>query len=149
MGIKLSGMDEVEALKGSLLPVGVHDVVIESADETESKNGHPQVELLFISPTGLGDIRDWLTFAKSSPEAWEMSLRRAKTLLDAVGIEAKGGDWEFPVGQLPGKRLSITVGEEPKWNDPSKTVRKVKAYAPAGKSSDDDTFATPDDELPF
>jgi hypothetical protein len=109
MAIEVEGMDEVEAWKGAgILGPGTHTVIIETADETESTGGHPQVELLFVSTEGLGEIRDWLTFPTDEP-ARSSALGRAKMLLEAVGIESKSGKWAFPVGDLPGKRLSITV----------------------------------------
>lgn len=135
MTIKVEGMDQVEAWKGGvILPPGKHTVIVETADEGESSGGYPQVEILFVSTEGLGEIRDWLTFSRSSTVAWEASLGRAKMLLEAVGIESKGGEWEFPTNDLVGKRLKITVAEEPKYNEPERLVSKVKGFQPLDES---------------
>jgi hypothetical protein len=147
-------MDEVEAWSGTtILGPGTYSVIIDRADEGESRSGNPQVEVQFVSTEGLGEIRDWLTFPRESP-AREAALGRAKMLLDAVGIESRSGKWEFPVGQLPGKRLSITVAKEESYKDPSKkvsTVKGFKALDAADVPADTSGFgaAPDDDELPF
>jgi len=155
MAIEVEGMDEVEAWSGTtILGPGRHSVIIDRADEGESRNNNPQVEIQFVSTEGLGEIRDWLTFPREQP-ALDAAKGRAKMLLDAVGIEAKGGKWAFPVDELVGKKLSIIVHEEPKFNDPSKTVSKVKSFQPLDASDvPADTAglgqqSTDDDDLPF
>jgi hypothetical protein len=128
MAIEVEGMDEVEAWKGAgILGPGTHPVIIETADETESTGGFPQVEIQFVSTEGLGEIKDWLTFPRDEP-ARSSALGRAKMLLDAVGIESRSGKWTFPVGDLPGKRLQVVVAKEESYKDPSKMVSKVKGF---------------------
>jgi len=153
MAIEVEGMDEVEAWSGTvILGPGKHSVIIDRADEGQSKAGNPQVEIQFVSTEGLGEIRDWLTFP-TDPVARESAKGRAKMLLEAIGIESKSGKWTFPTNELVGKKLEITVMEEPKFNDPTKKVSKVKGFSPLDQSdvpADTSGFgaANPDD-LPF
>jgi hypothetical protein len=128
MGFKLKDLDKVEAWKGgAMLPLGWHTVTIESADDSEkSSGGHDQVELRFTGK--LGDIREWMVFTPNS-------LGKAVALLNACGIEVKGGNWEFPTGELPGKALSIFVGEEDDRKKPGQKRRRVQAFEAAGKGT--------------
>lgn len=155
MAIALQDMDKVEAAKGgSMLSPGYHLVQIASAVEGTSSGGYDQVEFEFTSPRG--NIRDWLVFAPAK-KAGEVpfALKRARAILDAVGIEAQGGDWAFPTTQLIGKKLTIFVGEEPDSRDPSKMRRRVQGYEPprevdnsAGLPVNTGALAD-DDEIPF
>lgn len=152
MTIKVTAMDEVQPWSGtSILGAGNHPVSIGSAVEGTSRNGHDQVELEFDALDSTGSIRDWLVFT-------EGTLGKARMLLDAVGIQAQSGDWEFPTAQLVGRRLTITVAEEPDYNDPAKTRMRVKAYLPAAEQPSDiptppaEPAATPvadDSGIPF
>jgi hypothetical protein len=148
MGIKLKDFDQVEAWKGGggMLPPGKHHVEITETTEGTSSGGHDQIEIQFEAVNGTGGIKDWIVFAPAA-------LGKARMLLEAVGIVPQGGDWEFPTGQLSGKKLTITVIEEPDRRDPTKTRRRVAAYEEGDKGGaafDASEFGPKnDDDLPF
>ncbi len=123
MGIKMSGMDKVEAWSAgaSMLTPGSHNVYVATADEGTSSGGHPQIELEFFTDDGTGSIRDWLVL---SPAAYG----KAKALLNAVGITSDSEEFELEASDLIGRKLEIIVGEEPDYNDPAKMRRRVQAY---------------------
>jgi hypothetical protein len=118
MGIALpEGYEKAEAWKaGTMLPVGWHTVRIDRAEEDSSRD-HPVIELEFSS--SLGSIRDWLHVVPGA-------AGKVKALLEATDTAPENG--EIPVGKLAGKTLAIKVIEEPKYNDPTKTTRKVDGY---------------------
>ncbi|RPH33501.1 MAG: hypothetical protein EHM90_06340 [Chloroflexi bacterium] len=162
MGIKLKDMDAVEPMKGGvMLPVGLHTVTIESAEEGESSGGHPQVEVKFYND--LGDIRDWLIFAPPKVEGQpSFAMQKARALLDAVGIISESGDWEFPTEKLQGKSLIIRVGEEPdnrgKTNDDGTPLMRKRVYEyhevtgaeqPDTRDFSADNAIRKDDDIPF
>lgn len=151
--ISVSNMDQEKAWSGgAMLGPGQHQVQIERADEGKSSGGHDQVELEFAATNGSGSIRDWLVFTPKT-------LGKARSLLDAVGIEAQSGEWEFPTSQLVGKNLTITVGQEPDrqgaTNDDGtpKMRTRVYAYAEPGTSTASTTGngngSSGDDDIPF
>ena len=114
-----------------MLPIGLHTVSIEYAEEGESSGGYPQVEVKFAND--LGDIRDWIVFApakiKGKPS---FAMQKAKALLEAVQIKPDSGEWEFPTEKLKGKRLIIRVGEEEdnrgKTNDDGTPLMRKRVY---------------------
>ena len=152
MSIKVKDMDQVEGWTGGgTLGVGIHNVRITRATETVSTGGHDQVVVEYTALDGGASIRDWITFARGGDgQIKQGSLARARSLLDAVMIEPQGGDWEFPVAQLEGKKLQITVQEEPKWDDPEQTVLKVFAVDVENATTDPqpDTRDLPGDKVP-
>jgi hypothetical protein len=134
MGIKLEGIEEAQAWSDSImLPVGWHQVRIDSAQETTSpQQGVPQVEIKFVGKAG--DIRDWLTVTRES-------MGRVKSFLNAVDLPY-GNNADFPTEDLSGKRLSIYVGErqrEDRETGGFKTVREVKAFAHRDAHKEDPT----------
>lgn len=147
MSIRVNDMDKVDAWAGGgILGPGKHEVEIGSAQEGMTRNDNPQVEIEFDALDGSGSIRDWLVFTPNS-------LGKARMLLDAIGIAPESGEWEFPTHQLGGKRLTIQVGLEPDYRDPSKTRNRVQAYLPAGQGDAEpaEAASVPDGEpdLPF
>jgi hypothetical protein len=154
MGIKLTDMDKVEAWSGgAMLGPGTHNVTIERADEGKSSGGHDQVELEFVSNAGAGSIRDWLVFTPAT-------LGKARQLLDAVGIEAQSGEWEFPTAKIVGRKLEIMVNEVPHYDESKRakgeTQRKVTEYRTPGSGDGvpGDTnglgpASASDDDIPF
>jgi hypothetical protein len=146
MGIPMSGIEQASAWKGGgMLNKGWHTVTIDAAEEGQSRNGHPQVEIDYSSNDG--SIKEWLVFT-------EGTLGKARALLEAVGIEPKN-DENFPTAQLVGKKLSIFVGEEPDYKDPRKMRLRVQGYDEPGKSSAEsgagpvDGTGLADDDIPF
>jgi len=138
--IEMENLKEVESWSGgaAMLPVGWHTVRIAYAKEGQSSGGHPQVEMEFVGAAG-ASIRDWIVFAPAKragevPFAW----KRAKGLLEAAAIDIPDGKMVFPTEQLQGRKLDIYVGEEPDYNDPTKTRRRVQGYAIAGEHGDSD-----------
>lgn len=150
MGITLTDVDKAEAWSsGGILGPGRHKVKIVSATEGKSSGGHDQVELDFGALDGSGAILDWLVFTPNT-------VGKAKQLLDAVGIKAESGEWEFPTGALVDKQLCIYCADEPSMKDPSKLRTRVQAYEPLsaaakGTGEQRDVKATPadDSDLPF
>ena len=141
MGITLKDMDKVEAWKGgAVLQPGKHKVVILTAEEGKSSGGYPQVEMDFEAEDGTGSIRDWLVFSG------EESLGKAKMLLDALGIVSESGEWEFPTTTLLGRKLVITVADQPYQG---KSKMRVVGYAPPGSDVPGSNGSGTDDDIPF
>lgn len=159
--IKVQDIDKVDGWSGGgTLGVGVHDVRIDRATETVSSGGHEQIEVEYQSLDDGASIRDWITFAKDqNGQIKQGSLARARALLDAVMIEPQSGEWEFPIAQLEGKKLQITVKEEPKYGGvEGETILRVFAVdvLNAAQTTPGDTRDLPgangpadDAELPF
>jgi hypothetical protein len=149
MGIKLEGIEEVEAWSSSvMLEPGWHLVKVKSAEETRSPNqGVPQVEIRFAGESG--DIRDWLTI---TPEA----MGRVKSFLDACRVGYQNGA-DFPTEAIHGKELAIYVGERQREDARGgyRTVREVKAFAPAqehrgnGPAPNSRDMGATGEDLPF
>lgn len=136
--MKLTGLDKVEAWKGEgSLPPGAHEVTIESLEEGTSKNNHPQWTIEYGND--LGSIREWMVVI---PE----SYGKVRRLIEAAGIEVKGGDWEFDPSTLVGRKVRIIVGEEPSQDDPNKKFRRVQAQQPPQSGNGQGAAA---DNLPF
>lgn len=122
MAITVKDLDKQEAWStNAMLPVGWHEVTVKTSAEGESSGGYPQIELEMEAP--LGTIRDWIVVT-------EATRGKVVQLLEAVGIEIQGGEWDISVGAIAGKKVGIKVGEEPSFNDPSTLRKKVQAYVP-------------------
>lgn len=144
--MKLSGIKEAEAWSTSIVfPVGWHKVKIGSAEEGQSKNGNPQIEMEFEN--GEGSMRDWLTITTKT-------MGKVAQLLDAVGIDRDGVDDFNPAG-LVGKSLAIFVGEEmDREGKPRKRVQVYADKAPDGATVPADMNGlgeskAEDDSIPF
>lgn len=122
MTIKLENIDQQEAWNVSqVLPPGWHNVRIASSEEGQSSGGHPEIELELESLLGEGRMKDWLVVTSQS-------LGKVRQLIEAAGVQIKGGVWEFDPAVLTGAQVSILVRVEPKLSDPSQTVHKVVGY---------------------
>ena len=153
MGIKIN-LDKVEAWEpsGQLLGPGEH--LTEVVHQEEKNDGdHPEVELKVAAVTGEEEgfeITDWIHITQKS-------LGRVRQVIEAHGVEVPEGEFEFP--NLVGLKAKTIVRREPKYNDPSKTVTKVKGYV--ALSPEENVQATldatptesgatkPDDDIPF
>ena len=127
--MKLSDMDQTEAwAAGAILPPGWHDVAIVSSEEGKSSGGYPQIELEYEGSAGT--IREWMVVT-------EKSKGNVKQLLNAAGIEAQGGEWDWDPASLIGRKVGILVVEEPDYNDPTKVRSNVSAHRPPGQGAND------------
>lgn len=140
-------LDNVEAWSaGAILPPGLHDVRIESAEDGTSSGGHPQVALQMSAiggdHAGFG-VRDWLTLTPSA-------LGRIRQFLEAVKVEIPSGDFEFPTSKCVGRTVRVLVAEQDK-NDGSGDKRTVvAAYMPAeGTAAAASGAPKSDDDIPF
>lgn len=142
----LSGVEAWEA--GDILPPGRHTVKVTEAKETQSSNGHPQLELSLESIAGEyqgGTIRDWITFTANA-------AGRVKQVLGALGVDVSGSV-EVEPSALVGSRATIVV--RTKTRD-GKEFSEVKAYeaasgepAAASNGNGNGAGASDEDDLPF
>lgn len=146
MTIKLDNIDKEEAWNVSqVLPPGWHNVKIVSSEEGQSSGGHPEIELELESLLGEGRMKDWIVVTSQS-------LGKVRQLIEAAGVQIKGGVWEFDPALLTGAEVSILVRVEPKLSDPSQTVHKVVGYEmPRGGHTGGagNGAAGPDADIPF
>lgn len=150
MGISVNNLDQAEAWSaGSLLLPGIHTVVIDTAEEGESSNGNPQIELNFRAVAGEqegGTIRDWLVVVPKT-------YGKVRSLLEATGFVIESGEFELPTEQLPGRNLSIHVAAEQDRQDPTKTRNRVVGYESVGEGPNLPTGSSgggrQDDDIPF
>lgn len=126
MGIP-ANFDGVEAWSGTqILGAGWHTVKVIAADDTKrTQKGSPQLELQMEALDGSGQITDWIVVQPNT-------YGKVKQVLDALQWQAPAGNFEIPTGQLINRSCRIFVAEEPKYNDPTKIVSKVKSYEPSG-----------------
>lgn len=126
--MKVENLDQAEAWSArTILGPGKHQVVIESAEESTSSGGHPEIQLEFegIGASAGGGIKDWLVVIPKT-------YGKVKMLLEAAGIAVEGGDWDMPVASLKGKKVAIYVTQKPDRNDPTKVRSEVVGYEPVG-----------------
>lgn len=150
MSIPVQNLEREEAWKVSnILPPGWHVCKITDSQETESGQGNPQIELDLEAIGGDnagGSIKDWIVVV---PQTYG----KVKQLLQAAGVEVPAGDAQLDVAVLKGREVSILVKQEPKFDDPSKTVNKVAGYdmprfvAPPGNGAGATSKA--DADIPF
>lgn len=146
--MKLTGVKDAEAWSSDvILGPGWHTVEVESAEESTTSNGNPQIELRFAS--GDGAIRDWLVVV-------EQTAGKVAQLLDAVKLDRSSiNEDSFNPSVLEGRKLAIFVAEEPDNRNPGQTRSRVKTYATiesAGSSEPAPTgngSAQDDGDLPF
>lgn len=140
-------LDGVEAWKpgGVILRAGTHPVRCVD-EEIDTKGDHPVVTLHLEAIGGEekgGEIRDWI-------HVTEASLGKVAQMYEAFGVEVPAGSFKWiPV---KGRQAKALVREEPKYDDPSKTVSKVKGYMPLSEIAGgfEATGASDDnDPIPF
>lgn len=125
MSIPVQNLDREEAWKVSnILPPGWHTCKITEAAETQSGSGNPQIELDLEAIGGDnpgGTIKDWIVVV---PQTYG----KVKQLLQAAAVPVEAGDWALDVTVLRGREVSVLVRQEPKFDDPTKTVNRVAGY---------------------
>lgn len=145
-------LDGVDAWGSSIiLRSGTHPVKVVD-EEIDTSGDHPVVKLQMEAIGGDeagGEIRDWIHIT-------EKTKGRIVQLYNAFGVEIPKGAFKWI--SLKGKRAKILVREEPKRNEPDKTVSQVKTYMPLGADDVADavadafagsTASKTDDDIPF
>lgn len=139
LDIDLDSVDVSDAGGMSMLPDGSHECLIEAAKVTQTKNGHPQLEVKYKNDQGV--MTQWIIFNHPSAEATKIGREQLKKLLNNLGYEgAKPPSVEW----YSGKPIGITVRS--KLEQGKNTTRVVKTFTVAA------TNATPpvdEDEIPF
>jgi hypothetical protein len=121
MTIPTPGIDQAEEWSGvSILPPGEHTVTITEVEEGTSGGGHPALKLQFVAPSG-DEIRDTCTVIEST-------YGKVKQLYAACGLPAPSQG--VSGSDVKGKKINVRVALEPRNDDPSKMVSRVKAYKP-------------------
>lgn len=109
--MKLQDIDKTEKWgSSSTLPPGRHLCVIDSAEESVTSNGNPQIilELRAVAgPDRDSTIRDWQVVVPST-------YGRVRQILEAAQIDIQGGEWDLDPQALVGRRVAILVKMETK-----------------------------------
>lgn len=128
--MKLGNLADVEPWRaGAPPPPGSYVCRIDDAREGTSSGGHPQLELSWTVSGGDyqgAEIRDWLVVI-------ETTRGKVVALLQAVGIEIAGGEFELRVADLIGRVAEVVLRSEPSYKDPERMVTRVAGYRPAGQ----------------
>jgi len=138
LDIDLESVDISKAGGMSMLPDGSHECLIEAAKVTQTKNGHPQLEVKYKNDQGV--MTQWIIFNHPNADATRIGREQLKLLLNNLGYEgAKPPSVEWYVD----KPIGITVRS--KLEQGKNTTRVVKTFTVAATK----TPLPLDDEIPF
>lgn len=154
MGFDFENLEPWDASTPSLLPVGDHDVTIDLAVSSRTRNGNPQIEI--DASNVQGSRRDWIVYAE------ENGARKVVALFLAAGVplpsqadqDASGQLSDECVARLVGRRARMIVRLEDSYKNPGTQEPRVKGWVacsptggrPAGLPT---RSAAVDDDIPF
>jgi len=138
LDIDLESVDVSNAGGMSMLPDGSHECLIETAKVTQTKNGHPQLEVRYKNDQGV--MTQWIIFNHPNADATRIGREQLKLLLNNLGHEgAKPPSVEW----YSGKPIGIIVRS--KLEQGKNNTRVVKTFSVAATK----TPLPLDDEIPF
>jgi hypothetical protein len=145
-GFDFNSIDPFEPNRDDLLPAGEYVVTIASAENSDTQNGNPQIEVEVGND--LGTRKDWIVYGSAS-DTNGFGLRHVVGLFASAGVELKDADAKMEDngqgGQRPrmtdaalkklvGKKVGVVIKDEPAYDkatkrpDPSKLVPRVQGY---------------------
>jgi len=107
MEIDWDSQDQASAPVNKFVRAGTHEFKIVSAEETNSRNGHPMLKLRLRAVSGPDaglHVMEYLNVGHPNPSVQNMAKQKLRQLASAVGIERK-----FDTAELVGKQARATV----------------------------------------